>query len=103
MSSQLPSNWILQHAPAPAKGQNQALDLACGKGRNSFYLANQGWSVTGLDRDLSQTNVAANPHIIWQEADLETGYWPLENKTFDLIIVTNYLHRPLFPNIRSAI
>ncbi|MBX2833270.1 MAG: class I SAM-dependent methyltransferase [Rhodospirillales bacterium] len=103
MSSQLPSNWISQHAPAPKKGQDQALDLACGKGRNSFYLANQGWSVTGLDRDLSQSDTNANPNINWIEADLETGEWPLGKLQFDLIVVVNYLHRPLFPYLRETV
>jgi len=27
----------------------RALDLACGEGRNSIYLAQQGWQVTGAD------------------------------------------------------
>ncbi|MEQ8287270.1 class I SAM-dependent methyltransferase [Thalassospira sp.] len=103
MSSQLPSNWITQHCPAPTKGRNRALDLACGKGRNSFWLAKQGWSVTGLDRDLSQTNMADHPDITWQEADLETGSWPLGSQSFDLVIVANYLHRPLFPYLRDAV
>lgn len=33
------------------------LDLACGKGRHSIYLANKGFKVTGLD--LSPENIAA--------------------------------------------
>ena len=27
----------------------QAVDLACGEGRNSIWLAEQGWEVTGVD------------------------------------------------------
>lgn len=103
MSSQLPSHWITQHCPAPTPSRNCALDLACGKGRHSFWLADQGWQVTALDRDLSQTDTEANPTIDWREADLETGHWPLADQQFDLIVVVNYLHRPLFPNLRDAV
>jgi SAM-dependent methyltransferase len=32
------------------------------------------------------------------EADLEDGSpWPLDERRFDAIVVTNYLHRPLLP------
>jgi len=106
MSSQLPSNWITQHCPAPSAGQNHALDLACGAGRHSFWLAQQGWDVTGLDRDLSRVDHLADQQhdqsINWQQADLETGHWPPGNQQFDLIVVVNYLHRPLFDHLRNA-
>ncbi len=59
--------------------------------------------MTGLDRDLSQTNMADHPDITWQAADLETGSWQLGSQSFDLIVVANYLHRPLFPDLRDAI
>lgn len=103
MSSQLPSHWITQNASLPAPGHNRALDVACGKGRHSFWLAQHGWQVTALDRDLSQTDCAADARIDWQQADLETGHWPLGAQQFDLIVVVNYLHRPLFDHLRDAV
>lgn len=103
MSSQLPSNWVTQHTPPPTPDHNRALDLACGKGRHSFWLADQGWQVTAIDRDLSHTDTSTNPAITWIEDDLEAGDRPLGAKQFDLIIVTNYLHRPLFAHLRDAI
>jgi SAM-dependent methyltransferase len=36
-------------------------------------------------------------------ADLENGPWPLPGVNFDGIVVTNYLHRPLFPCILDAL
>ncbi|KXJ54076.1 MAG: hypothetical protein AXW12_13030 [Thalassospira sp. Nap_22] len=103
MSSQLPSSWVTQHCPTPNPARNRALDLACGKGRHSFWLADQGWQVTAIDRDLSQTDTDTNQAINWIEADLETGHWPLGDQQFDLIIVANYLHRPLFEYLRDAV
>ena len=46
---------LLQHLhPKPT---HHLLDLACGKGRHSIYLSEQGYNVTGLD--LSAQNIAA--------------------------------------------
>ena len=86
MSSQLPSSWVTQHCPTPRPIRNRALDLACGKGRHSFWLADQGWQVTAIDRDLTQTDTDTNQAITWIEADLETGSWPLGDQEFDLIV-----------------
>ena len=36
-------------------------------------------------------------------ADLENAPWPFSDRQFAAVIVTNYLHRPLFPNILSAL
>ncbi|WP_417828246.1 class I SAM-dependent methyltransferase [Thalassospira sp.] len=103
MSSQLPADWIVQHTLAPTNDRNRALDLACGKGRHSFWLRDQGWQVTAIDRDLSHIETLHHPDITWMQADLETGQWPLKNQKFDLIVVVNYLHRPLFDNLRAAL
>ena len=35
---------IVRHCPG-----RRALDLACGEGRNSIFLASQGFAVTGVD------------------------------------------------------
>lgn len=103
MSSQLPSNWITQHSPLANPDRNRALDIACGMGRHSFWLADRGWQVTAIDRDLSHTDTNRCLSINWIEADLETANWPLGNQQFDLIVVVNYLHRPLFPYLRDAV
>ena len=39
----------------------------------------------------------ALPGIEARVADLERGVWPFDERTFDGVVVTNYLHRPLFP------
>jgi len=35
--------------------------------------------------------------------DLETGGWPLVGRCFGLVVVTNYLHRPLLPHLVAAV
>ena len=37
------------------------------------------------------------------QADIENGPWPLEGETFEGIVVTNYLHRPLFPKLKESL
>ena len=37
------------------------------------------------------------------EADLENAPWPFPERQFAAIIVTNYLYRPLFPQILAAL
>ena len=73
------------------------LDLACGSGRHLRLLLQEGFEVTGVDRDLSGVADISDPHCRLLAADLERpGGWPVD-QLFDGIVVTNYLHRPLFP------
>lgn len=90
-----PSSWVVRCA-ALIKPHGAVLDLACGSGRHADFLARAGYRVTAIDRDISRLVPGAGIDIV--EADLEDGTpWPLPGRTFDGIVVTNYLHRPLFP------
>lgn len=92
-----PSPWVQRWAPSiPAGGR--VLDLACGGGRHAVYLAARGHPVSAVDRDLGQAAaVHATPGISWLQADLEAGPWPYAGQRFAGIVVSRYLHRPLFP------
>ena len=80
------------------------LDLACGGGRHSRFLASLGLRVCAVDRDpQALAAVAGVTGIVVRQSDLEGGLWPLAGRQFDGVIVTNYLHRPLFPRILEAI
>lgn len=92
---------IVQMAPG-----RHALDLACGEGRNSIFLAQQGFQVTGLDisdigiskaKDLAE---AAGVAVNFERVDLE-GYCIPCN--YDLIINFNFLLRELIPAMVQAL
>jgi len=94
-----PSAWLQRFAPAPP---GTALDVACGSGRNLRWLSGAGWQVTGVDRDTAATSVLQSLAKI-VDADIENGTWPLPQQQFDLVVVCNYLWRPLFDDIRAAV
>jgi hypothetical protein len=65
-------------------------------------LLDHGMTVAAVDRDPDQQPDA--PGLIKIRADLEVGGpWPLSGQRFDLIVVTNYLHRPILPDILGAL
>ena len=70
------------------------LDLACGGGRHAQLFAHLGYSVLAVDQDVSQVSQTKESQIFPQAMDLETDKWPLQNKIFGAIVVTNYLFRP---------
>jgi SAM-dependent methyltransferase len=95
------SPWIERHLPLARPGA-RALDLACGAGRHVRLLLSRGYRVTAVDRDIGRLEPAPGLEAI--QADLEDGsLWPLPGRSFDLIVVTNYLHRPLFAAIAAAL
>ncbi|MBK9019157.1 MAG: class I SAM-dependent methyltransferase [Sulfuritalea sp.] len=96
--SDAPSPWIRRFLPVATAG-GAALDLACGRGRHTVLLAEQGLRVTAVDRDgIALAAAAARvPSAELLEADLEGGPWPFAGRRFDVIVVANYLHRPLLP------
>ena len=79
------------------------LDLAAGTGRHTRLLLDRGYSVRAADRDIAALTPLAGARCTVEEIDLETGApWRLGGG-YDGIIVANYLHRPLFPAIASAL
>ena len=104
-----PSAWVTRwaHLIRPA---GSVLDVACGTGRHSHWFARHGHLVTGVDRDaqaLTQAGLhrvaTGTPPVNWLVADIENEPWPLPGQTFDAVVVTNYLWRPLWPTLLAAL
>jgi SAM-dependent methyltransferase len=81
----------------------RVLDVACGQGRHSRYLAGLGLHVVAVDRDAhALAGLTGFPGVEALQADLEAGPWPFVGERFDGLVVTNYLYRPLLaPMIAS--
>lgn len=78
------------------------LDVAAGRGRHALLFAERGHRVTAIDRDTSRLVSHANIESL--QADLEDGSpWPLADRRFGAVVVTNYLHRPLMQALLDAV
>lgn len=98
-----PSPWVRDWSRLIAAG-GRVLDLACGSGRHTRWLAARGWRVLAVDRDAQALReLATVDGVRCLEADLEAGAWPLDGETFDGVVVTNYLHRPLWTPLIEAL
>ena len=99
-----PSNWVCSWAHLIAPG-GAVLDVASGRGRHARWFAARGHPVTALDRDIEAlATMRDEPRIETLAADLEGAPWPLRaDAQFAAVIVTNYLHRPLFTKLLDAL
>jgi SAM-dependent methyltransferase len=98
-----PSAWVVRWAgvvPAACT----VLDVACGGGRHARYFAARGHAVEAVDRDKAAVSALAGVnHVNARCADLEAAVWPYTGMTFGAVVVTNYLHRPLFPRLLESV
>ncbi len=97
------SAWVERFASFVPVGA-PVLDVASGDGRHARLFLARGHPVTAVDRDASRFEPpSGEPEITVVETDLETGPWPLADARFGGVVVTNYLHRPLFPALVATV
>ncbi len=84
----------------------RALDVACGAGRNSLFLAARGWDVDAIDISpvgLERARRAAAARglaIRWLERDLEADApAALPDGPYDVIVLVRYVNMPLLPRL----
>lgn len=106
-----PNRWVVAELSGAAPGR--AIDAACGEGRNALWLAEQGWSVVGVDYSAVALERAKGEQvkaeerfgpldITWVTADL-TGDGTVQGQ-YDLALVS-YVHLEAYertPLLRAA-
>lgn len=100
------SSWV--HRFGAIIPSAQVLDLACGDGRHSTFLAAAGKNMLAVDRNPDVLADIAKQGIATQRIDLEAGddfalaelFQPAR---FSGVVVTNYLHRPLVSLLLSSV
>ncbi len=98
------SPWIARFADlVPAGGR--VLDVAAGGGRHTRFFLERGHPVAVVDRDTSGVaDLRDDPTVEILEFDLEAGApWPFPGRSFDGVVVTNYLWRPVLADIVAAV
>lgn len=78
------------HIPKDTK----VLDIGCGKGRNSIWVASQGFSVTGIDfapeavEEATRRAETSDQRVDFKVMDI-TEQWPYEDSSFQVILDCN--------------
>ena len=109
-----PSRWLaeIEADLMPPSIKARALDLACGGGRNSVWLAQHGWSVDAWDlsdvgleilgQKLAEHEGDARPlDVRPRQVDLDQMTVPAES--YDLIVNVLFLDRRLWPSMAAAL
>lgn len=100
----MPSPWVANYLSGAPPGCT-VLDVACGSGRHLRLALERGFAVVGVDKTLSGVaDLTGGAGVELITADLEAeATWPLAKRKFGAVIVTNYLWRPIFPDIVGAV
>ncbi|GAA7258061.1 methyltransferase domain-containing protein [Helicobacter cholecystus] len=100
---QTPSSLLVEFLPTLLSlDGRKALDIACGNGRNSKFLAENGFLVDSVDISYVALSLFSHfPNITAYQKDLDI-YRPKSN-TYDVIANFYFLNRDLFPSILKAL
>ena len=104
-----PSDWLVAHQKLiEDQPRGPALDLACGNGRNSFFLSKLGFKVDAVD--------ISDVAIDWlkgkvEEKDVRSVFpklmnleeYPLPENKYQIVLNFNYLERTLFNQIKKSL
>jgi SAM-dependent methyltransferase len=96
-----PSNIVTKywHLATPGK----ALDIASGGGRNSIFLAQNGFSVDAVDISMVAAERLEGLHVNIQVLCEDLDSWKIPRDQYDLIINIRFLDRKLFPQIQAGL
>ena len=94
------SEWVRRYySQIPKNGL--ILDLAGGTGRHARFLSKKGFKLVLVDNQIAKARDLQNVEgVKLIEYDLEDGNpLPFPAGSFQGIVVTNYLYRPIFPKL----
>ena len=94
-----PAQIVKEHWQRATRGQ--ALDIACGCGRNSIFLAEQGFQVDAVDISPVALSRVHHPRVQTLERDLDD--YRIQADRYDLILNLNFLDRDLFPAMETGL
>jgi SAM-dependent methyltransferase len=95
--AEAPSEWVARWAHLVRRGP--VLDVASGAGRHARFFTARGLEVVAVD-NIPQLI----PGVTFVQADLESGErWPFAGQRFAAVVVTHYLHRPLFAQLEQSV
>lgn len=89
-----PSAWIVSHSHL-IQPAGSVLDLACGEGRHARWLAKQGFKVHAVDHNEAHIQALIETGIDAECMDVERPNAFMNLSTYDAIVVTRFLYRPL--------
>jgi SAM-dependent methyltransferase len=99
-------DWITRAANEQA-APRRALDIAMGGGRHALPLARAAFDTFGVDIRFDAVHdavaSAAAEGLIVRGWCADLTRHPLANGRFDLVVVSRYLQRDLFPSIADAL
>ena len=108
--------WNVRHIEKPMRHQTSdilknyikhskvgnALDLACGTGRNTHFLDELGFKVDAIDlSDYALGQIKDTQNITKIEVDLDD--YDLKKDSYDLVLNVNYLNRRLMFQMKDAL
>lgn len=80
----------------------QAIDIACGTGRNTHYLAEKGFMVDAVDISDHALKSVKNSSMI-NKIDADLNKYNLTPNKYDLIVNMNYLNRRLVSQMKESL
>jgi len=102
-----PSSFLVENFDLLPRGL--ALDLAMGEGRNGIYLATRGYDVDGVDANPRRVETARagarklGAPIRAILGNVEDGTYIIPIEAYNLIVVFNYLYRPVLKDIKEGV
>ena len=102
-----PTPLVMEFAQHLRPGK--ALDLACGTGRDTLWLAARRWSTAAVDGSeiaiaaLRSKAYALGLQVETRVADLTKQEFSLGEANWDLILMCYYFQRDLFPAVKKAV